>query len=126
SSRLSRSGKGRRAMIDSRALLVYLLQPVLSFLFAAALTTLALWIMRTRCPGLRATILLLPVVKILLDLWCLSPQSWIGSTLIDAATLPSGTRMGTLSIAAGGSWMVPRASIDLSYVPSGSEADAPA
>lgn len=106
-------------MIDARVPLIYLMQPVLSFTLAALLVALCMVIFRPRSPRIRSALLLLPLLKILIDVATLSPAEWIGTSGTDPRDLPSGSRNGMLSIAMGGWWMAPRLSVLVTYDPDG-------
>lgn len=89
-----------------RAALLFVLQPVLSGLFAGGLVAASLALFKPKRPSVRAALWLLPLFKIVIDLAAACPVAWVVSQGVVPERIQKGERMGTLSIGLTG-WYVP-------------------
>lgn len=89
-----------------RAALLFVLQPVLSGLFACGLVAAFSALFRPKRPAVRAALWLLPLLKIVIDLAAACPVAWVVSQGVVPERIQTGERMGTLSLGLTG-WYVP-------------------
>lgn len=85
-----------------RAALLFVLQPILSGLFACLLVAACVAAFRPKRPGVRAALWLLPLCKIVIDLAAACPVAWVVSQGVVPERIQKGERLGTISVGLSG------------------------